>query len=128
MKSLILSIFALIVSSSAYAHFETFHYTCFSYDNDESYVMTLAADLAEAKASIEGQQWAEDLGGVRDQNYRSRGSIPYAKFGRELILERVLLDGGKPLNDGQMGGFARVEGEAEGGFYQYKFVCKIRAK
>jgi len=86
--------------------------------------MSLSVSPTKAKADIHEQSW-EDIDSPRDLDYRSRGQMAYARFG-ELIVEETMLTGGKVMRDGGMGGFARVEGEAEGGFFQYKFVCKAK--
>lgn len=60
--------------------------------------------------------------------YRSRGPIKYLKYGKysnAVIVEESLVTGGRLLDDGRKGGFARIEGEAEGGFFQYKFICNV---
>jgi hypothetical protein len=109
---------------------DNFRYDCFSYywngyEGESSRKMSLTVtNKTQATADILEETWDKNLGGNLDVNYRSRGKIKYLKFGYELLLEDALLVGGKKLRDGTLGGFARVEGTAEGGFYQYKFICK----
>ncbi len=125
MKCFLIALAASLISPTAFASYE---YKCFGYywngDEHESGTMTLLVDEDHATGDVHAKNWNERFGGNRDENYKSRGSIKYLKFGHELILEEVLIGGGKILRDGTLGGFARAEGEAEGGFYQYKFICK----
>jgi hypothetical protein len=130
-------IFLFVVSGlltlSAQANTQSYKYTCYSYFwngyADEKGTLDLTVDdevTAQANLNNEDGDLIEQVGGSRNRNYRSRGAIKYAKFEGGLVIEESLLSGGRTLKDGSMGGFARVEGEAEGGFYQYKFVCKAR--
>lgn len=119
-------LFQLSVSSAFATNMD---YRCFSYfwNGDEREKGTLELSIAQssAQANIVEEMWDDGiLGGKIDQKYRSRGPVKYVRFGRYLIVEESMLTGGKRLRDGSMGGFVRVEGEAEGGFYQYKFVCR----
>lgn len=118
--------FVLVASSSAEA--ASYNYKCFSYYwngyEGEKGTMKLSLNSKSARADILEESWDDDLGGSIDTKYRSRGSVKYVKFGANLIVEEALLEGGKELRDGSLGGFARVEGQAEGGFFQYKFICK----
>jgi hypothetical protein len=126
MKIFLTLLFTSFLSLSSFA--ETFNYKCFSYywngRDDEKGTLLLKVNSKNAEADIVEESWDESIGGERNLNYKSRGAIRWAKFGYNLILEEVLLEGGKELKDGQWGGLARVEGQAEGGFYQYKFICK----
>lgn len=128
MSHLLAASLCALISLNIFAHETTYNYKCFSYywngDDQQKGTMNLSVSEQSASANIVEELWDENLGGALNPNYRSRGSIEYAKFGQELIVEKVLIKGGKKLRDGSMGGFARVEGVAEGGFYQYKFVCK----
>lgn len=123
-----LLVLTLFVSFGAQAR--SYDYECFSfywngYDG-MSGIMDLSVNAKKATADIREVSWDDgDLGGNLDPSYRSRGEIPYLRFGG-LILEKSLTTGGRRLRDGRWGGFARVEGEAEGGFYQYKFICKLK--
>lgn len=129
MKKLIV-ISCLFFSTLAQA--ETYNYKCFSYywngDTHEKGTLDLTVNLKKANATLIGEngQIDDKAGGSRNIKYKSKGSIKYAKFGYSLIVEEALLTGGRILKDGSFGGFARFEGEAEGGFFQYKFVCKSR--
>lgn len=121
--------FVLVLSFvSAPAMAKTYKYRCYSYDwngdSTERGEMSLTVSKTKATADIKSVSWDQGLGGPLDRSYKSRGPVRYLKFGDELILEEVLVDGGKTLREGDLGGFARVEGEAEGGFYQYKFICR----
>lgn len=127
MKKLGYSLTPFISLLSLSAAAANFNYNCFSYywngsDNDKG-TMLLTLNSESATANILEESW-DDLGGLLNQKYKSRGAIKYVKFGNELIVEEALLSGGKVLRDGSLGGFVRVEGEAEGGFFQYKFICK----
>lgn len=126
MKRLI--VLALLVSSSAFAR--SYDYDCFSFYwngyEGESGTMSLSVNARSATADIHEESWDENLGGKLDSSYRSRGDTPFVKFGGELIVEKSLLTGGRRLRDGNWGGIGRVEGQAEGGFYQYKFICKLK--
>ncbi len=121
-------VLAFIVSTSAFAR--SYDYDCYSYyyngDTSSSGTMTLSVNPRTAKADIVEEEWDNNLGGKLNTNYQSRGNIPFVKFGNELIVEKSLLTGGRRLKDGNWGGFARVEGQAEGGFFQYKFICKLK--
>lgn len=125
MKNLIIGLLAF-GSMSAFA--KTHTYKCYSYywngDEQSHGTMTLEVNNKTAKADIAEESWDDNLGGNLNSTYRSRGAIKYVKFGSELIVQESLLTGGTKLDDQSYGGFARVEGEAEGGFYQYKFICK----
>jgi hypothetical protein len=111
------------------AHARPYDYECFSFYwngyEGEKGTMDLTVNARKATADIHEVTWDEDLGGNLDTSYQSRGDIPYVRFG-EIIAEKSLLTGGRRLRDGNWGGFARVEGQAEGGFYQYKFICKLK--
>ncbi len=85
--------------------------------------MNLTISGTKASADILEESW-DHLDGPLNPKYKSKGSIPFIKFGDSLIVESTLANGGRELRDGQFGGIARVEGQAEGGFYQYKFICK----
>lgn len=126
----LLTAFSLLLGTvSSYADTK-YEYKCFSYywngDDHEKGTMLLEVTSKKATADILEVQWDENLGGDRDPDYNSRGAVKFVKFGYNLIVEKALLSGGKELRDGSLGGFARVEGEAEGGFYQYKFICKAK--
>ena len=120
-------VLAMLVSTSAFAR--SYEYDCYSYYwngyEGEKGTMSLSVNARTAAADINEESW-DDLGGKIDSSYRSRGNVPYVKYGNELIVEKSLLTGGRRLRDGNWGGFARVEGEAEGGFFQYKFICKLK--
>lgn len=126
MKNTILVIAAVLMGTSAFA--ETYKYNCFSFywngHQNEKGTMSLVVNGDTAKASIPGEEWAKSLGGKININYRSKGEIKFLNYGYGLILEEPLVTGGKRLRDQTLGGIARVEGRAEGGFYQYKFICK----
>ena len=129
MKIIILSALLLIFSLPLAAGATEFNYSCYCYHWNGYYyekgTMDLTLNSNFAKANIIEVSWDDDsLGGSIDTKYRSRGSVKYVKFGKNLIVEESMLTGGKKLKDGNMGGFVRVEGRAEGGFYQYKFVCR----
>jgi|GEM_PF-4427232 len=129
MKNLSLFLLALVAVNSNSVFAESLEYKCFSYywnghDGDKG-TMNLTVNAQEAHGDILEESWDEEIGGKLNPAYKSRGAVKYVKFGYNLILEKVLLSGGKELRDGEMGGFARVEGQAEGGFYQYKFICKL---
>ncbi|MCM2323018.1 MAG: hypothetical protein NDJ90_07125 [Oligoflexia bacterium] len=126
-KKLVVALLSLSTASSAFAG--GIDYRCFSYywngDRHEKGTMDLSVAADSATANIVEELWDDGtLGGKIDSSYRPRGSVKYVKFGSNLIVEAALLSGGKKLRDGSLGGFVRVEGQAEGGFYQYKFVCR----
>lgn len=124
MKTFLMALLVATTSLPLTALAANFKYKCFSYDGEKQ-IMVLALNAQKATADILGESWDEDnLGGRINPNYRPRGPASYVKYGYNLVVEKVLLTGGKQLRDGSIGGFARVEGEAEGGFYQYKFVCR----
>ena len=129
MNRTLLALALAFISLPTSAFAADFEYKCFSYywngkDNQKG-TMDLVVGSNSAMANIVEESWDDDdIGGARDTKYKSRGRIEYVKFGSILIVEKVLLTGGKALDDGRLGGFVRVEGQAEGGFYQYKFVCK----
>jgi hypothetical protein len=106
-----------------------YNYSCWSFywngDDQQRGTMTLTVSGNSAKADIIEENW-DNLGGNIDRKYRPRGKMKFLKFGHNLILEESLVSGGHKLRDGSLGGIARVEGEGEGGFYQYKFICKRR--
>lgn len=120
-------VLALFISFGAQAR--SFNYECKSFfwnGHNDSGTMELSVNARKASADIREESWDESLGGNINPNYRSRGETPYVKFGDSLIVEKALLTGGKRLRDGSWGGVARVEGQAEGGFYQYKFICTLK--
>lgn len=126
MGKILLAVATLLLSTSAFA--QRYEYKCFSYywngyDGLKG-TMSLIVDGNTASADIDEEAWDQNLGGLLNPRYKSKGSIKFLKFGSQLILEEALVSGGKTLKDGKLGGIARVEGEAEGGFYQYKFICK----
>lgn len=125
MKNALIVFATLLIGTSAFAN--TYEYKCYSFywngENQEG-TMSLVVDGDTAKADIDEESWDKDLGGKLNPKYKSRGSLKFLKFGYELLLESALVKGGKTLRDGSLGGIARVEGEAEGGFFQYKFICK----
>jgi hypothetical protein len=122
-------IFALVVTFNFpfFVFAANYNYKCFSYFwngyEHESGTMDLTVNTKSATANSPEGGWGE-MGGKRNTKYKPRGAVEYVKFGNSLIVEKVLLTGGKELKDGSMGGIARFEGQAEGGFYQYKFICK----
>jgi hypothetical protein len=122
-----LMVLAVLVSFGAQAR--SFDYGCYSFfangSNDQQ-TMDLSVNARKATADIHEASWDNNLGGNLDSSYHSRGNVPFVKFGNELIVEKALLTGGKRLRDGSWGGVARVEGQAEGGFFQYKFICKLK--
>ncbi len=121
-------VLALLVSFGAQA--SSFKYDCFSYywndQEDESHKMELVVYKKSAKGTFHAQNLSLQVGGALNENYRSRGDITYVKYGTELVTEKSLMTGGRRLRDGNWGGFVRVEGRAEGEFYQYKFICKLK--
>lgn len=123
MKNLLMIVMVTLVGVEASA--QTQNYTCYSYEsenNDQKYEMSLTIDGDQAKADIKGEMW-DDIGGTLSTKYKSKGAIKFVKFGYDLVVEEALLSGGRELNNGSLGGFARAEGEVEGGFYQIKFIC-----
>lgn len=126
MKSLFLILAAVIGPVSVSA--QDYDYKCFSYywngDNREKGTMTLSLNSRTATADIIEESWDKNLGGTLNEKYKSKGKIKFIKYGTNLIVEEALVSGGRALRDGSLGGFGRVEGQAEGGFYQYKFICK----
>lgn len=116
-----LLVLALFVSFGAYAR--SYDYECQS-NNDQ--VMDLSVNPRKATADIREESWDRNLGGNINESYRPRGDRPYVKFGNELIVEKSLLTGGRRMRDGNWGGIARVEGQAEGGFFQFKFNCTLK--
>ena len=107
----------------------TWTYKCYSYywngyNEKGTLLLSVSHQSATAKIEQDKEIWHNGIGGLRNLNYRSRGSIEMYKYGNNLIVEKSLTVGGRQLNDGTMGGFVRWEGQAEGGFYQYKFICK----
>lgn len=125
MKSLL--VLALLMSASAFGR--AYDYDCYSFywngSDSGKGTMELSVNARKATADIHSESW-DNLGGLIDSSYRSRGERTFVKYGSELIVEKSLLTGGRRLRDGSWGGIARVEGEAEGGFFQYKFYCKLR--
>lgn len=121
-------VLALLVSFGAEAR--SFKYDCQSFYwngyQGESGTMELAVNARKATADIREESWDENLGGNINLNYQSRGDKPFVKFGNNLIVEKSLLTGGRRMRDGNWGGIARVEGKAEGGFFQYKFNCTLK--
>lgn len=117
-------LFIIVLSFSAQA--STYKYKCFSYGDSEKVTMDLSIDSQTATADILEMLWDQDIGGPLDENYKPRGNVKYLRYGHSLIVAPELVTGGKELRDGDLGGFARVEGEAEGGYYQYKFICKSK--
>jgi hypothetical protein len=112
------------------AHAAGFNYKCYSYfmnGHDEKATMDLKVGKTVARAVIHENGMDEPVGGKIDPRYKSKGKVKYLRFGGGLIVQEALANGGERLKDGSLGGFVRFEGEAEGGFFQYKFVCK-RAK
>ncbi len=104
-------------------------YKCYSYqvngqkNTDE--IMLISVSESFSQGNILNESWDDHfIGGELNANYKSKGPIKYKKYGQNLVIEESLLNGGRQLNDGIFGGFARAEGEAEGGFFQYKFICK----
>jgi len=118
-----LLVLALFVSFGAQAR--PYGYECYSYEGDTR-IMDLTVNPRKATAMIREDAWNITLGGNLVQNYRSRGDIPFVKYGKELIVEKSLLTGGRRLRDGNWGGLARVEGKDGGEFFQYKFICKLK--
>lgn len=118
MKKSFLVAATLLFVTSAMA--DLYEYKCYSFRGS----MTLIVDGDQAFADINGETWDKDIGGKQNLKYKSKGIIKFLKFGTNLLLEESLVDGGLELRDGTLGGIARVEGEAEGGFYQYKYICK----
>jgi hypothetical protein len=122
---IILAIAITVTGSDVFA--AVYDYECYSYywnGRNEKGTMSLRVSKTIASADIHQKSWDKDLGGKINKNYKSKGSIKFLKYGYNLILEEALVEGGKALKDGSLGGIARVEGEAEGGFFQYKFICK----
>ena len=122
----LMAIAALLIGTSAFAN--SYEYKCYSfywngYDHEKG-TMSLTVDGNTATADINEEYWDENLGGKLNPKYKSKGPLKFLKFGSELLLEEALIDGGKTLRDGSLGGIARVEGQAEGGFFQYKLICK----
>lgn len=126
MKNSLMAIVTLLIGTTTFAN--TYEYKCFSYYwngyKGAKGTMSLTVGGDTASADIAEESWDKNLGGNFNPNYKSKGSIKFVKFGSELILEESLVNGGKTLRDGTLGGIARVEGQAEGGFFQYKFICK----
>ena len=126
MKHLVMITCALLITTSVFAR--EYSYQCFSYywNGYENIKGTMNVEVNDkvAKADILEVTWDEKLGGILNPTYISLGAIKFVKFGHSLLLEEVLISGGKQLYDGSIGGIARVEGQAEGGLYQYKFICK----
>ena len=126
MKHLMMVIFAFLITTAVFA--KGYSYQCFSYywNGYENIKGTMNVEIngKVAKADILEVSWDDNLGGTLNPTYISLGAIKFVKFGYGLLLEEVLISGGKQLYDGSIGGIARVEGQAEGGFYQYKFICK----
>lgn len=111
------------------AEASSFGYECQSFywnGLEGSGTMDLAVNARRATADIREEMWDTNLGGKINANYRSRGKRPFVKYGNQLIVEKSLLTGGRRMRDGNWGGIARVEGQAEGGFYQYKFTCRLK--
>lgn len=127
MKTLGLAVFTLFISQLGFA--KTHNYQCFSYYwngyDHEKGTMQLSVSLEKAEGKVQQQDdgFTDEVGGPRNLRYRSRGSMEMYKYGN-LIVEKTLTAGGRPLRDGSYGGLARWEGQAEGGFFQYKFICK----
>jgi hypothetical protein len=121
--------FLVLALLSFGAEARSFNYECHSFywnGYEDSGTMELSVNARKATADIREESWDENLGGKFNPNYRSRSERPYVKFGDDLIVEKSLLSGGRRLKDGNWGGIARVEGEAEGGFFQYKFLCTLK--
>ena len=113
-----------LISFNVFAHdYKCFSYYWNGYENEKG-TMLLSVDQNFADADIVEESWDKKIGGALNPKYKSEGKIKFIKYGHDLILEDVLINGGKILNDGSLGGIARVEGQGEGGFYQYKFICK----
>lgn len=123
-----LLVLALFVSFGAHARSYDYECSSFYWNGEEGTqgFMDLSVNPRKAKADIRDESWDNSLGGSLNESYRSRGDRPYVKFGNELIVEKSLLTGGRRMRDGSWGGIARVEGQAEGGFYQYKFTCALK--
>lgn len=124
MKNLLMIATLTLASAGAFA--QTQSYTCYSYESNngnEKFEMSLTIDGDQATADILGEMW-DSIGGARSPKYKSKSAIKFVKFGYDLVVEEALLSGGRELKDGSFGGFARTEGEVEGGFYQIKFICK----
>ncbi len=120
----LIALLVLLAVCSTPAHAQTFKFKCFRLGGERG-LMNLVVNSRSAKADIVGESWDDGfLGGAINPNYRPRGSASYVKYGTNLILEKALVAGGVELRDGSIGGFARAEGEAEGGFFQYKYICK----
>ncbi len=131
MKLILSSIASVLMfEASAFAAANEYEYSCFSFywngDSSQHGTMSLTLTPKKASADIVEEQWddEEGLGGNIDPNYRSRGNLEVVRYGTNLIVEKSMLTGGRSLRDGSLGGIVRVEGQAEGGFYQYKFICK----
>lgn len=120
--------FALFVTT-AVAEARSYKYDCYSYywngSRTEKGTMSLSVNARLAHGRILNLDWAQDLGGRIEPDYRSEGDIPFVKYDT-LIIEKSLQTGGRRLRDGHWGGFARVEGQNLGSFYQYKFICKLQ--
>lgn len=119
----------ILIGSLASAANDSSMYQCTSTmingQRNTTQTMFLSVSETAATADILNELWDNNLiGGERNTRYKPRSSARYIKFGRNLVVEESLAYGGRPLNDGSFGGWARVEGEFEGGFSQYKFICK----
>jgi hypothetical protein len=129
--SMIISV--LMFAASGFSAPEEYEYSCFSFywngDSNGRGTMSLTLTPKKASADIVEEQWDDEmgLGGDIDTKYRSRGNLEFVKYGDSLIVKKSMLTGGRSLrggSSGASGGIVRVEGEAEGGFFQYKFICK----
>lgn len=123
-----LLVLALLITSAANA--SSYDYECFSYawnnNGHETDSMELTVNARKATAEIGDVSWDENLGGAIVQDYRSRGAIPFVKYGKGLIVEKSLITGGRRLRDGSWGGFVNAEFSNEYGFNQFKYICKLR--
>jgi len=125
MKKTILTLIAILFSASVFA--KDYSYECSSYYwngfDGENATMILKVSGDTAYANIMEVSWDDNLGGQLDAQYISYGVVKFVKFGADLYLDGSLLNGGRKLKDGSMGGIAKVEGLWKGHMYQYKFVC-----
>ncbi len=125
MKKILFLGFVCFGSINTYA--AGFSYKCYSYywnGNNDKGTMSLVINGNLAKADILEVQWDNNLGGILNVNYKPQGSMQFIKYGTNLIVEKALVLGGRKLDNVNFGGIARIEGIAEGGFYQYKFLCR----
>ncbi len=118
-----------LASQLAFAN-TVYKYDCISYlvngSKNSTAKMILNVEQDYASADILNELWDNNfIGGQLNNSYRSKSKNMNLKYGRNLIIEDSLVSGGRQLENGDFGGFAKIEGEVEGGFFQYKFICKM---